>query len=88
MSQLYVNVCHFLQWYLKKQWTQVAETLSFVVSDCHFHQYPALTDYYKFILVTILILMTLIEAIRLYLGYAGNLHQKVLHFSHDTKIYL
>ncbi|KAM9807624.1 transmembrane protein 17B [Neosynchiropus ocellatus] len=40
-------------------------------------KYPALPDYYKFILVTILILMTLIEAIRLYLGYAGNLQEKV-----------
>ncbi|KAM3870348.1 transmembrane protein 17B [Diretmus argenteus] len=40
-------------------------------------KYPALPDYYKFILVTVLILMTLIEAIRLYLGYAGNLLEKV-----------
>ncbi|XP_048829206.1 transmembrane protein 17B isoform X3 [Brienomyrus brachyistius] len=39
--------------------------------------YPALPDYYKFILITVLILMTLIEAIRLYLGYAGNLQEKV-----------
>lgn len=44
---------------------------------CHPFQYPALPDYYKFILVTVLILMTLIEAIRLYLGYAGNLQEKV-----------
>lgn len=42
-----------------------------------FHQYPALPDYYKFILVTVLVLMTLIEAIRLFLGYAGNLQEKV-----------
>ncbi|XP_041853354.1 transmembrane protein 17B [Melanotaenia boesemani] len=40
-------------------------------------KYPVLPDYYKFILVTILLLMTLIEAIRLYLGYAGNLQEKV-----------
>ncbi|XP_039989775.1 transmembrane protein 17B [Xiphias gladius] len=40
-------------------------------------KYPVLPDYYKFILVTVLILMTLIEAIRLYLGYAGNLQEKV-----------
>ncbi|KAE8296469.1 Transmembrane protein 17B [Larimichthys crocea] len=40
-------------------------------------KYPALPDYYKFILVTILIVMTLIEAIRLFLGYAGNLQEKV-----------
>lgn len=42
-------------------------------------QYPALPDYYKFILVTVLLLMTLIEGIRLYLGYVGNLQEKV-HF--------
>lgn len=42
-----------------------------------FIQYPALADYYKFILITILILMTLIEAIRLYLGNVGNLQEKV-----------
>lgn len=40
-------------------------------------KYPALPDYYKFILVTVVIVMTLIEAIRLYLGYAGNLQEKV-----------
>ncbi|XP_066523260.1 transmembrane protein 17B [Hoplias malabaricus] len=40
-------------------------------------KYPVLPDYYKFILITILILMTLIEAIRLYLGYVGNLQEKV-----------
>ncbi|XP_054893939.1 transmembrane protein 17B isoform X1 [Poeciliopsis prolifica] len=40
-------------------------------------KYPALPEYYKFILVTVLLLMTLIEAIRLYLGYAGNLQEKV-----------
>ncbi|RXN19072.1 transmembrane 17 [Labeo rohita] len=34
-------------------------------------------NYYKFILITILILMTLIEAIRLYLGNVGNLQEKV-----------
>ncbi|MBN3307382.1 transmembrane protein 17B [Amia ocellicauda] len=40
-------------------------------------KYPVLPDYYKFILITILIIMTLIEAIRLYLGYTGNLQEKV-----------
>ncbi|KAJ8002957.1 hypothetical protein DPEC_G00164350 [Dallia pectoralis] len=40
-------------------------------------KYPVLPDYYKFILTTIVILMTLIEAIRLYLGYTGNLQEKV-----------
>ncbi|XP_038607570.1 transmembrane protein 17 [Tachyglossus aculeatus] len=40
-------------------------------------KYPFLPDYYKFILVTVLILVTLIEVIRLYLGYMGNLQEKV-----------
>lgn len=40
-------------------------------------KYSALPDYYKFILVTILIVMTCIEAIRMYLGYAGVLQEKV-----------
>ncbi|XP_059190968.1 transmembrane protein 17B isoform X1 [Centropristis striata] len=40
-------------------------------------KYPALADHYKFILVTVLVVMTVIEALRLYLGYAGNLQEKV-----------
>ncbi|XP_057236579.1 transmembrane protein 17 isoform X2 [Malurus melanocephalus] len=40
-------------------------------------QYPDLSDYYKFILVTIMILVSLTELIRLYLGYVGNLLEKV-----------
>ncbi|XP_072491547.1 transmembrane protein 17 [Notamacropus eugenii] len=40
-------------------------------------KYPILPDYYKFILVTVIILITLIEVIRLYLGYMGNLQEKV-----------
>ncbi|KAM9211768.1 transmembrane protein 17 isoform 2-T2 [Dugong dugon] len=40
-------------------------------------KYPVLPDYYKFIVVTIIILVTLIEVIRLYLGYMGNLQEKV-----------
>lgn len=47
--------------------------------NCHSYQYSALPDYYKFILITVIIVMTLIEAIRLYLGYAGNLQEKVVH---------
>lgn len=49
-----------------------------------FYQYPALSDPYKFILITILILMTLIEIIRLFLGYAGNLQEKVHHSHNDV----
>ncbi|XP_003787994.1 transmembrane protein 17 [Otolemur garnettii] len=40
-------------------------------------KYSVLPDYYKFIVITIIILITLIEAIRLYLGYMGNLQEKV-----------
>lgn len=40
-------------------------------------KYSVLPDYYKFILVTILIVMTCIEIIRLYLGFTGNLQEKV-----------
>ncbi|XP_074983326.1 transmembrane protein 17 isoform X3 [Caretta caretta] len=40
-------------------------------------KYPVLPDYYKFILVTVIVLVSLIEAIRLYLGYMGNLQEKV-----------
>jgi transmembrane protein 17 len=44
-------------------------------------QYSILPDYYKFIVITVIILITLIEAIRLYLGYMGNLQEKVGSFS-------
>lgn len=40
-------------------------------------QYSVLPDYYKFIVITVVILITLIEAIRLYLGCMGNLQEKV-----------
>lgn len=40
-------------------------------------KYSILPDYYKFIVVTVVILITLIEAIRLYLGCMGNLQEKV-----------
>ncbi|XP_026568653.1 transmembrane protein 17 [Pseudonaja textilis] len=40
-------------------------------------KYSVLPDYYKFILVTSIILTSLIEVIRLYLGYMGNLQEKV-----------
>lgn len=60
---------YFNMWFFP--WWWISETVMLQL------KYPALPDYYKIILVTILILMTLIEAIRLYLGYAGNLQQKV-----------
>ncbi|XP_056137889.1 transmembrane protein 17B [Lampris incognitus] len=59
----------FNMWFFPLWWTSEVVMLHL--------KYPALPDYYKFILVTVLILMTLIEAIRLYLGYAGNLQEKV-----------
>ncbi|CAJ1057345.1 transmembrane protein 17B [Xyrichtys novacula] len=60
---------YFNMWFFPLWW--ICETVMLHL------KYPALPDYYKFILVTVLILMTLIEAIRLFLGYAGNLQEKV-----------
>ncbi|XP_068169912.1 transmembrane protein 17B [Antennarius striatus] len=60
---------YFNMWFFP--WWWICETVMLHL------KYPALTDYYKFILVTILIMMTLIEASRLFLGYAGNLQEKV-----------
>lgn len=57
---------------------------AFSVMLFSFFQYPALPDYYKFILVTVVIVMTLIEAIRLYLGYAGNLQEKVRYLTEQA----
>ncbi|XP_055570814.1 transmembrane protein 17 [Falco biarmicus] len=61
---LYFNVYFFPFWWLS------------TVVMLHL-KYPILSDYYKFILVTIMILASLIEVIRLYLGYMGNLQEKV-----------
>ncbi|NWI88796.1 TMM17 protein, partial [Pitta sordida] len=61
---LYFNIYFFPFWWLS---TVVILYL----------KYPVLSDYYKFILVTIMILTSLIEIIRLYLGYMGNLQEKV-----------
>ncbi|XP_028306613.1 transmembrane protein 17B [Gouania willdenowi] len=60
---------YFNMWFFP--WWWISETVMLQI------KYPALPDYYKFILVTILLLMTLIEAIRLYLGFASNLQEKV-----------
>ncbi|XP_054100893.1 transmembrane protein 17 isoform X2 [Callithrix jacchus] len=48
-------------------------------------KYSILPDYYKFIVITVIILITLIEAIRLYLGYMGNLQEKVTLPSRSSK---
>ncbi|MBN3292311.1 H3 protein, partial [Polypterus senegalus] len=61
---LYFNVFFFPCWWL-------SEVVMLQL------KYPVLQDYYKFILITILIVMTVIEIIRLYLGYTGNLQEKV-----------
>ncbi|XP_074197299.1 transmembrane protein 17 isoform X1 [Camelus bactrianus] len=57
----------------------VSFTLCKILQTCLFlcFQYSVLPDYYKFIVVTVIILVTLIEVIRLYLGYMGNLQEKV-----------
>ncbi|XP_068459920.1 transmembrane protein 17B [Clinocottus analis] len=70
LSSLHLQMSlYFNMWFFPLWW--ISETVMLHL------KYPALPDYYKFILVTILILMTLIEAIRLFLGYAGNLQEKV-----------
>ncbi|XP_029991563.1 transmembrane protein 17B [Sphaeramia orbicularis] len=70
LSSLHLQMSlYFNMWFFPLWW--ISETVMLHL------KYPALPDYYKFIIVTILILMTLIEAIRLYLGYAGNLQEKV-----------
>lgn len=40
-------------------------------------KYSVLPDYYKFIVITVIVLVTLMEAVRLYLGCMGNLQEKV-----------
>ncbi|KAM4810341.1 transmembrane protein 17B-like isoform 1-T1 [Rhinophrynus dorsalis] len=40
-------------------------------------KYHLLNVYYQFLLIIILIILTLVEILRLYLGYIGNLHEKV-----------
>ncbi|NWU95334.1 TMM17 protein, partial [Upupa epops] len=61
---LYFNVYFFPLWWLS------------TIITLHL-KYPGLSDYYKFILVIVMILVSLIEVIRLYLGYMGNLQEKV-----------
>ncbi|XP_075710906.1 transmembrane protein 17B-like [Rhinoderma darwinii] len=40
-------------------------------------KYHLLPGYYQFLLITAVTILTLIESLRLYLGYIGNLHEKV-----------
>ncbi|XP_051238393.1 transmembrane protein 17B isoform X2 [Dicentrarchus labrax] len=70
LSSLHLQMSlYFNMWFFPLWW--ISETTMLHL------KYPALPDYYKFILVTVLIVMTLIEAIRLFLGYTGNLQEKV-----------
>ena len=61
---LFFNVCYFPAWLI----------ISVVITIV---KYDHLNYLYKFILVTVLIAATIIEIIRLYLGYLGNLTEKV-----------
>ncbi|KFQ24445.1 Transmembrane protein 17, partial [Merops nubicus] len=61
---LYFNVYYFPFWWLS------AVVMLYL-------KYLALSDYSKFILVTAMIIASLVEVIRLYLGYMGNLQEKV-----------
>ncbi|XP_075698383.1 transmembrane protein 17A-like [Rhinoderma darwinii] len=61
---LYFNTFYFPVWW-------ICDVLTLQL------KYVLLPDHYKFILVTLLILMSVIEVIRLFLGYSGNLQEKV-----------
>ncbi|XP_040570796.1 transmembrane protein 17 [Lepeophtheirus salmonis] len=61
---LFFNVIYFPFWFL-------ISLLSTIV------KYTYLNYLYKFILLTVLIAVVIIEVIRLYLGYLGNLQEKV-----------
>ncbi|CAN9498775.1 unnamed protein product [Ophioblennius macclurei] len=60
---------YFNMWFFPLWWISEVTMLQL--------KYHVVGEHYKFILVTILCLMTLIEAIRLYLGYTGNLQEKL-----------
>lgn len=45
--------------------------------EMFFFQYSKLDSVYKFITIVIYVAMALVEVTRLYLGYAGNLQEKV-----------
>ena len=61
---LFFNVCYFPAWI----------TISIIMTTV---KYDSLNYLYKFILVTVLVAVTVIEAVRLYLGYLGNLTERV-----------
>ena len=62
---LFFNACYFPAWLI----------ISIVITAV---KYDHLNYLYKFVLVTVLVAATVIEIIRLYLGYLGNLTEKVI----------
>lgn len=44
-------------------------------------QFPYLPGYYQALLITGVVLLTVVEVVRLYLGYVGNLREKVIQSS-------
>ncbi|KAG9487850.1 transmembrane protein 17B-like [Eleutherodactylus coqui] len=61
---LYFNVLFFPIWFVSE----------IIMLELKYHLLPG---YYQFLLITAVTILTLIEVLRLYLGYIGNLHEKV-----------
>ncbi|KAM3937596.1 transmembrane protein 17B-like isoform 1-T1 [Leptodactylus fuscus] len=61
---LYFNVAFFPIWFISEV----------IMLELKYHLLPG---YYQVLLVTAVTILTLIESLRLYLGYIGNLHEKV-----------
>ncbi|KAG8597988.1 hypothetical protein GDO81_002450 [Engystomops pustulosus] len=61
---LYFNVFFFPIWFISEV----------IMLELKYHLLPG---YYQFLLVTAVTILTVIESLRLYLGYIGNLHEKV-----------
>lgn len=51
------------------------------VKMCFFFQFHYLPGYYQALLITGVVLLTVVEVVRLYLGYVGNLREKVIRSS-------
>ena len=65
---MFFNVCYFPVWLI----------ISLTTTSI---KYDSLNYLYKFILVTILVAVTIIETVRLYLGYLGNLTERVSYLT-------
>ncbi|XP_040275591.1 transmembrane protein 17B-like [Bufo bufo] len=61
---LYFNVFFFPMWFISEV----------IMLELKYHLLPG---YYQFLLITAVTILTLIEGLRLYLGYIGNLEEKV-----------